>query len=158
MRPRRASALEEEVHGVAEQVLDLGAQLLVAFEVGVGVEQPLGDLAGLHHHRLVPGQSTELEVAEAGLALAEHLAGTPDLEVPLGQLEAVGAVAHRLQAGGPLRSGGIGEQEAVGRVGTAADPASQLVELEEPVLTDADLARALERNRQLLARLQNDPR
>ncbi|MFO7589940.1 MAG: ATP-dependent DNA helicase RecG, partial [Acidimicrobiia bacterium] len=48
-----------------------------------------------------------------GFELAEHLAGAPDLEVALGELEPVGAVAHRLQAGSSLGGRGIGEQEAV---------------------------------------------
>src|SRR5207244_2558518 len=97
-----SSALEEELDGVAEEVLDLLAQLPVVLELGVGVEDLLGGGAGLDHDRFVLGQAPELEVGPSRLALTEDLPGPADREVALGELEAVRRLDHRLHARLPL--------------------------------------------------------
>ena len=69
------------------------------------VGEALGDLPGVLHGLLVAAEAGELEVAAALLALAEHRALAADLEVDLGQLEAVVGADQRLEAGvagGPL--------------------------------------------------------
>src|SRR4051812_18276928 len=69
----RRSRLEQEVDGVAEEVVDLVAKLRVGAEVGIGVEDLLRDAARLHHGLFVARDAPQLQVAESRLALAEHL-------------------------------------------------------------------------------------
>src|SRR5690606_31173296 len=85
----------------------------------------------------VPAQRRELQVGAALLAVAEDRALAPDVEVDLGQLEAVVGLHHRLEAGvalGPLLlvalgSPAAGDQVAVRRRCATTDTAAQLVEL-----------------------------
>src|SRR4051812_19344011 len=72
--PGTGSRLEQEVDRVAEEVVDLVAQLGVGTEIGIAVEDLLGDPARLHHRSFVARDAAELEIAESRLALAEHLA------------------------------------------------------------------------------------
>jgi len=76
----------------------------------------------------------ETQVGEARLARAEQLALAPELEVLLGELEAVGRVDERLQP--RLRVVGqflsrARDQQAVRLLGAAPDAASQLVQLSQ---------------------------
>ena len=64
------------------------------------------------------GSRREAERLQAGLADAEHLALAAQLEVDLGQLEAVAVLVHRAQ---PARVLGP-EQQAQRLVLAAADP------------------------------------
>src|SRR4029077_16087123 len=89
------SRLEQEVDRVAEQIVDLVAELGVGGELGVAIEDLLRDAPRLHHDRLVAWYSPELEVTEARLALPHPLTGPSDLEVLLREREAVGALGHR---------------------------------------------------------------
>ena len=130
-RAGRASALEEELDGVAEEVLDLFAQLLVALEVGVGVEDLLGDRRGPRSRSASScGIRPSLRSVMPGLALAEHLARAADLEVALGEDEPVGRLGHRLHARLALGRRRLGEEEAArpvlrrGRCGRAAGGAA----------------------------------
>ena len=93
-----------------------------------------GELAGLLEELAVGAQAGEAEVAEAGLAGAEEPAFAAEVEVALGELEAVVRLDERLEPGG----GRLGElelrardQQAVGLLGAAADAAAELVELGE---------------------------
>ena len=63
---------------------------------GPAVDQP-GAAPGLLEQAPVASQPGEGEVREPGLARPEQLALAPQLEVDLGQLEAVGRVDERLQ-------------------------------------------------------------
>src|SRR5207244_8439961 len=83
------SRFEEKVDVVTQQVFDLFAQLRVRRKVGIFVEDRFRDATRLDHDRLVARNASELEIAEPRLALAEHLPGAADLEVGLGEVEAV---------------------------------------------------------------------
>src|SRR5438067_767763 len=85
-RPSRSgrrghSRFEEEVDVVAEEVLDLVGELPVVFEAGIGFEDHLRGLAGFDDDRFVTRDAAELEIAEAGLTLTEHLTGATDLKL-----------------------------------------------------------------------------
>ncbi len=93
-----------------------------------------GELAGLLEQRAVGAEAGEAEVAEAGLPRSEELALAAEVEVALGELEAVRGLDERLEA----RLGGVGQlelrardQQAVRLLGAAADAAAELVELRE---------------------------
>ena len=76
---------------LAEDALDLvGERTLV-------VDQALGSGSRALEQRAVVPPVDEAEVGEPGLARAEELALAPELEVALGELEAVGRVDERLQ-------------------------------------------------------------
>ncbi|MNQ67371.1 hypothetical protein D3C85_818930 [compost metagenome] len=78
----------------------------------------------------VAHQVGDLELQQAGLAGAEHLAGTAQLEVLLGDHEAVRSLAHDRQAlAAHVRQRGVVEQHAVADRAAAADPTAQLVQL-----------------------------
>ena len=87
------------------------------------------DLARPHPRPLeqldVLGQAREAERLQAGLARAEHLPLAAQLEVDLGELEAVAVLGQRAQARRLLGP----EQQAQRLVLAAADPAAQLVQL-----------------------------
>ena len=86
-------------------------------------------IAGAVEQLGVLGQPGEAERLQAGLARAEHLALAAQLEVDLGELEAVAVVGQRAQPGRLLGP----EQQAQRLVRAAADPPAQLVQLRDPV-------------------------
>src|SRR4051794_25814734 len=92
---------------------------------GVGVEQGAGAHARTLEQLGVLGQPGDAELGEPRLARTQHLALAPQLEVDLGELEAVAVVGERAQ---PRRLLGS-EQHAHRRVLAAADAPAQLVEL-----------------------------
>ncbi len=65
------------------------------------------------------------------LAGAEELTGAAELQVHLGDGEAVGGVDHGVQAGAGGFGFGVAHQQAIGDFGAATDPAAQLVQLAE---------------------------
>src|SRR5206468_843894 len=80
-----------QVLGLAEEVVDrLGEKPFVG--------QCCGDLTRALEQILVLPETHEAQVRVAGLARAEQLALATDLEVALGQLEAVGRRDQRLEA------------------------------------------------------------
>src|SRR4051794_9135224 len=87
----------------------------------------IGPRAGALGQLGVLGQARDLELLEPVLAGAEHLAGTPDLEVDLSQVEAVAGPGDRLEP----RQFGIPEEDAQRGVLATPHPAAQLVELRE---------------------------
>src|SRR5437879_6349463 len=90
--------LEEELGlVVVDEQADLLGEHGVVVQGRVGVDDGEGDLAGPGHPRLVAPQRRQLEVAAALLPGAEDRALAPDLEVDLGQLEAVGRALERRQ-------------------------------------------------------------
>src|SRR4029453_15544318 len=96
--------------------------------------QPLGQLPRLGDQRAVAREADELQVGEARLARAEQLSLAAQLEVDLGEGEAVVRVDERLQAALRL----LGElvlrardEEAVGLLRAAANSSAQLVQLGE---------------------------
>ena len=93
------------------------------------VEDSFRDLPRLEHDRLVARDAPELQIAEPRLTLAEHLAGTSDLEIALGEQEPVRRRRDGLHARVGLRRRRIGEQEAPRLTAPAADAAAQLVQL-----------------------------
>ena len=89
-RQLHASTLRGEL-AVGEEALDLVVQRAgVVDELAGRLARPLDQVA-------VGAQAREAEVGEAGLARAEQLALAADVEVDLGQLEAVGRPDQRLQ-------------------------------------------------------------
>ena len=78
------------------------------------------------------GSRPSFRSVQPGLTLAEHLAGAADRQVALGELEAVAAVAHRLEPRRALVRRRVGEQVAPRPVRAATDPAAELVQLEQP--------------------------
>jgi len=103
--------------------------MLGDLELGVALEQLLGDLARALEQRRVVGQAGDLELRQPVLAGAEHLAGAAQLEVDLGQPKAIRVLGDRAQAG----QAGISEEDAERRVLAATDAPAQLMELREPV-------------------------
>jgi len=97
-------------------------------ELGVVGEQGLGAPGGPLEHVGVVGQPGEGEPGQAGLARPGDLALPAQLEVDLGEAEAVGMVGQRAQPRRLLRP----EQQAERRVGAAADAAAELVQLADP--------------------------
>src|SRR5438552_14330693 len=98
------------------------------------VAQLLRERAGPFDEVAVGAQPREAQVAPARLPRAEQLPLAAQLEVDLGELEAVGRVAQRLQP--RLRDvGQLGlvarDEQAVALLAAAADAAAQLVELRE---------------------------
>src|SRR5439155_18347973 len=77
----------------------------------------------------------EAEIGEAGLPGSEQLPAAAEVEVDLGELEAVRRLDERLEAG----ARGVGQlllrardEQGVGLLRPTPDPAAQLVELREP--------------------------
>src|SRR5438477_9702337 len=96
------------------------------------VVQLLRERAGPFDEVAVGAQPREAQVAPARLSRAEQLPLAAELEVDLGELEAVRGLAERLQP----RLGDIGQlrlvardQQAVALLGPAPHPAAQLMEL-----------------------------
>ena len=95
----------------------------------------LRELAGALEQRPVGAQAREAQVAEPRLARAEQLALAAQLEVALGELEAV-ASSRRAPRAAPAPASVSSslrprDQQAVRLLGAAADAAAQLVELRE---------------------------
>ena len=96
-------------------------------ELGVGVEDRPRPHAGALEQRGVLGQPREAERLQARLAGAEHLALAAQLEVDLGELEAV-VVRGRAPAGAPTPSGrraGTASRARRGRCARAAGAAAR---------------------------------
>src|SRR3954471_11754512 len=125
------SALEEELDVLPQQVLDLLGEGAVARPAGVVVEEALRGGAGELHVLRVARQAPQLQVAEPRLALAEDLPRAADLEVALGEDEAVGRLLHRLHPRGAVGGARIGEQVAPRLRRATADAAPELVELRQ---------------------------
>src|SRR4051794_21277525 len=111
------------VHRVLEQ------RVLGRAQLGVRVEQRARAHAGALEQLGVLGQPRDLELGEAGLARAQHLALAAQPEVDLGELEAVAVIGERAQPRRLLRP----EEDAHGRVLAAADAPAQLVQLRDAV-------------------------
>src|SRR5262249_31666145 len=108
---------------VAEPSLDLVIErALVVEETSRLLARAVQELPG-------GAEPREDEVGRAGLAPAEELSPTPDLEVDLGELEAVARGDKRFQPS-TRRVGelllGAGDEQAVGLLGAAPDPTAQL--------------------------------
>src|SRR6266568_3594904 len=105
-----------------ERALDLVHQR------ALGVDEVSGELARALQQPAVPAQVREAEVAEPGLARPEQLPAATDVEVDLGELEAVRRADERLQPGngrlGQLLLGAR-DQQAVGLLRAAADATSK---------------------------------
>ena len=71
----------------------------------------------------------DLEVRQTGLLTAKDIPGTPQLQVPLGDFEAIIGLNHRLHPGLSLISLRVRQQEAVALPVATTNPAPQLVEL-----------------------------
>lgn len=93
-----------DVLGLAEEALDLGLEKRLSLELGGQFLRSLEQVA-------VGPQAGEAKVRDAGLPRTDELPLTADLEVPLGELETVGRLDHRLEALG----GDLGELVAVTR-------------------------------------------
>ena len=113
---------------VGEEAVDLVVQRAFV------VDELLGELARPLEQVTVGAQARETELREAGLARAEQLP-LPQLEIDLGELEAVGRPDQRLEP----RLRGVGQlllrardQQAVRLLRPAPDPPSELMELREP--------------------------
>src|SRR5690606_34752986 len=72
------------------------------------------------------------EGRRAGLAQPEHLARPADLEVALGELEAVGDGRHGFEPELGVGGGGVADEDADALALAAPDAPAQLVELSEP--------------------------
>ena len=111
----------------ADRVLEQG--VLGRAQLRVGVEDRVRAAAGALEQLDVLGQPRELNCCEPGLADAEHLPLAAQLEVDLGELEAVAVLGERPQ---PARLLGP-EQQAHRLVLAAADAPAQLVQLRDAV-------------------------
>ncbi len=92
----------------------------------------IGEFDGQVQQMMIPGQIGDAHLLDAGLARAQHLAGTAQLEILLGDVEAVVALAHGLQSGfGHVAQRRLIQQHATGGVAAAPDPAAQLMQLRQ---------------------------
>ncbi len=131
----RASALEQEGGlGLADEEPDLVGELGALLEGGVLGQQRLGHAPGRLHQRAVAApQRRQLQVAAALLAGAQDGALAPQLEVDLGQLEAVGGALEGLEAARPPPvTSPRPKQVAPRRPVRSPDAAPQLVQLGDP--------------------------
>src|SRR5690606_16507351 len=121
----------EEVVGffVVEEEGYLGAEGGVALEVGVGVDEVEGQLAGALDPDPMAAERGQLEVVAALLARSHEGALAPQVEVYLGQLEAVGALDHGIEPGLAVGGGARPHQPAGGGPAASTDAAAQLVQL-----------------------------
>ena len=103
---RRARA-RRPPDGVAQRRVGLRRQ------VRVGGEDARGQLAGAKQGVAVAGQAGELEIGHARLPRPHHLALAADLEVAVGELEAVRGLEQRLQP--RLRGPRLGAARRAGR-------------------------------------------
>src|SRR6266511_5711064 len=83
----------------------------------------------------IAAERCEAQAERTGLARAQQLALAADLEIALGEVEAVVRLDHRLQS----RARRVGQlllrardEQAVGLLAPAPDPAAKLVQLREP--------------------------
>ena len=105
--------------------------MLGPLEAGVAREGPPRDVARLGELATVAGEAGHPQVGRPGLAHPEDAPLAADLEVELGQAEAVDRLGERLQPARALLGRGLAEQQAQPLVRAAPDPAPQLVELGE---------------------------
>src|SRR5579885_2779691 len=97
--------------------------------------QPVGKPAGLLDQVAIESEPREAQVAPPRLARAEQRALAAQVQVGLGELEAVGRVDERLQPPlGRLRQllDRPRDEQAVALLAAAPDAAAQLVQLREP--------------------------
>jgi hypothetical protein len=97
----------------------------------VGVDELEGDLTGETDPLAVAPQGGEAQVVAALLTFAHERALAPQVEVDLGQLEAVGGADERLEASFAVGGGGVADEAAVRHVRATADAPAQLVQLRE---------------------------
>src|SRR5437763_1029756 len=130
--PRRSSDL-----GEGERISELGDEGVSQGEVFSGAESwVFGEkckcvLARLVEHFEFLGNVGHLEFGQAVLAGSEELTGAAELEVHLGDLEAVGGAGHGPESLLGLVGRGVGDQQAGGSVLAAPDAAAELMELRE---------------------------
>ena len=96
---------------------------------GSSTHDLVGAVARSHEQLVVLRQPRDPEHRQAVLARAEHLAGPAQLEVDLGEPEAVALVRDRLEP----RQRRVAEQDAERGVLAAAHPPAQLVQLRQAV-------------------------
>ncbi len=101
-------------------------------ELRVGLDEGEGLAPRLLEHGAVPEEIGDAELGQSGLPRAEEVAGPAQLEVDLGDLEAVIGSGHGGDPAFGVLRGRAGEQDAVALPRAAAHPAAQLVELGEP--------------------------
>ena len=106
--------------------------VLGALEARIRLQGPARQEARLGELAAVAAQAGDAQVGRPGLAHAEQAPLTADLEVQLGEAEAVAGLGQGPRAGGPLLRRRLAEEQAEARVLAAPDPAAQLVELREP--------------------------
>ena len=108
----------------------------------VGIEQPFGVRAGPDGELAMRGdlERRDPQPREPALGQAEDVALLAQLEVLLGQLEAVVRLGDRLEAGLGDLVGRVRDEDAERLDRAASDPAAQLVQLGE-----AEPVRALDR-------------
>src|SRR4051794_11061568 len=109
--------------GVGEQ------DVLGRLELGILREHGGRDGAGALEQVLVVGHPRDAKLPEAGLPRTRQLALLAQLEVDLGEREAVGVLLERLQ---PRRARGA-EEDAHARVAAASDAPAELVQLRDAV-------------------------
>src|SRR5205085_12102392 len=85
------------------------------------------DVARFIHEVVIAKDVAEAEARDAGLSRAEKFAGAAELEVALGDFEAVA----RFREDGEAILLIVRDEDAVGRARAAADAAAQLVKLRE---------------------------
>src|ERR671915_1653080 len=100
-------------------------RMLRLLQAGVLEQDRVGAVAGANEQLGVLGQLRHAELGQAVLARAEHVAGAAQLEVDLGEPEAVALVRDRLEAREPR----VAEQDAERSVLAAADAPAKLVQL-----------------------------
>ena len=94
-----------------------------------GVDEVLGEAAGVLEELQVADGVGAAERHGAGLTETEDIAGAADLGVFFGEFEAVGGLDECGESIGSFGGLGVGEEEAVALVGAAADASAELVEL-----------------------------
>src|SRR5690606_28719951 len=96
-------------------------------ELGGPLDPVRGVAAGHSQELAVLAQVGDLEGGEAALAGAEDLAEAADVEVGLGEFEAVGGADDRAQPLLGLGRGGLADEDAGGGLVAAADAPAKLV-------------------------------
>src|SRR5690606_18550640 len=132
------AAIWSPIRGLTRASSHLAVMLPVAqpaFQQRADVGRPAfqqftGGIAYCRQQIGVAHQVGDLELQQAGLAGAEHLPGAAQLQILLGDHEAVVGVAHDRQAlAADLRERRMVEQHAVAGRAAPADPSAQLVQL-----------------------------
>jgi hypothetical protein len=104
-------------------------RVLGSGQLGIGFKHPRRLQARAFEQVDVRGHVREAELGDAGLPRAQHLALTAQLEVDLGELEAVAVLGEGAQARGLPRT----EEQAQRLVRPAPDAPAQLMQLRNPV-------------------------